>query len=1014
MRLADDERARVPFALVGVVLLVGSATAAAALASHDPAPTATRTDRAADRALTGANAAVAGAARTAVANAVRNPVVTAADSRFGAAIDDSRAFRDALALRVYARAERALRGQDATAGPVNASVKLPRVQTTADAERAVDAVAIERLEESVLRVTVSGVRVVVRRDGGVVSRSRRNVSVTVHSPALALQDRVARFERLLDRGALDGPGLDRRLTDYLHRVVWLRGPLQYGGVPISNVLANRHVELMTNRALLGVQRTAFGRADDAGRNAYGRAYARVGLEDVLALAEGSAKRRAADVLARTGAPETPAKVGVSSAVAATDRPDQTIPVGVNVTADRAFVQFTDGDGPQSLSGTLRAAYTAVASRHVEVTELDRTATRRGQRPENGTLEATTRERTVAVAAGTAPDDALPVDQRRVATHSRRVVVTERETRRYENGSRERTVVETTRTTYRVAIGVGYEVRPPARRLPAENADRVLSADAGTVTPGVHDRIAACATRVLVGDAGGVDALARGAVGGESVDRTRVVRPSPPDRVRERAYRAAADLRRQARHVSANVSTRALAGGRVPTDALRDRVDALHDGRASYESVTARALAAVRETYLGRVDARLQDRRADGALADVGEALGDRGLDGPMGVHGQPAADGVVAGVDGAPAYLTLAAVGPGTVAETDAAYHPLAARNVNWFTVPHGDVASAVVSEAVPDRPASVRLGTAAQALAAANGTLAGAENRTLRARRGELRAAVAGGVAEAERAYRGVLAASAVSLSARERRAATRAAFGRWATLDARAAAVANGSAAHRIAREAARIAGASPRERDRLAARMRAATPDVAEREGVRVDASLVRGVAASTRRVGRTVAENALSEAGSLAAERAAKRLGAADVGAVPAGLPLAPVPGYWYATTNAWTVSVEGSWAEFAVRADGGSPVGPGDGLAYVREDEPVAFDVDGDGRRERVGRNERLSFEVQTTVSVVVPAGPRGVGDVDGDADEQSAGWRHRHTVTDDGAVATLSRTAGRRTLGPQA
>ncbi|MXR22597.1 hypothetical protein GRX66_19210 [Halobacterium sp. PCN9] len=87
-----------------------------------------------------------------------------------------------------------------------------------------------------------------------------------------------------------------------------------------------------------------------------------------------------------------------------------------------------------------------------------------------------------------------------------------------------------------------------------------------------------------------------------------------------------------------------------------------------------------------------------------------------------------------------------------------------------------------------------------------------------------------------------------------------------------------------------------------------------------------------------------------------------------------------------MSVEGSWAEFTVHAAGGSPVGPGDGPAYVREDDPVAFDVDGDGNPERVGRNERLSFEVDATVGVMVPAGPRGVGDVDGDADEQSPGW----------------------------
>lgn len=36
--------------------------------------------------------------------------------------------------------------------------------------------------------------------------------------------------------------------------------------------------------------------------------------------------------------------------------------------------------------------------------------------------------------------------------------------------------------------------------------------------------------------------------------------------------------------------------------------------------------------------------------------------------------------------------------------------------------------------------------------------------------------------------------------------------------------------------------------------------------------------------------------------------------------------------------------------------------------------------------ERLSFEVHATIGVVVPSGPRGVGDVGGDADERSPGW----------------------------
>jgi len=983
MNFADDDRARVPFALVGVVLLVASATAAAALAGHDPAPDRTRGDRAVERAETGANVVLASASRTALSAAARNPVVSPADTRYGAAIDPERPFRESLALRVYARTERALRSVEATAGRVTASVTLPRVQTTEDAERAIDAVHVERLDDSLVRVTLTGVRVVLRRDGRVVSRRQTNVSTTVHSPVLALHDRVERFERLLARDAFAGPGLDRRVTDLLHRVVWLRGPLQYAGLPVSNVLANRHVELATNRALLSLQEAAFGRRDDAGSGAYRRARTRVGLRDVVAAAETDATDRATEVLTRSGAPEAPVKVALSSASDVAKAAGQTVPVGVNATADRAFVSFADGVGRRTLDGTLRAAYATTVRRSVDATHLDTTTTRSGTVPENWSLEDTRHDTETRVVANV--DAATPSsDGRTVSTHGRRVVVTERTTREYVDGDREQTVVETRRETFRVTVSLQYEMTPVPRTPAADGAQVVLDASAEHVGERVRDRIAACATRVLLATTS-VDALARRAVDGTVYTQERLVHPRIPRAVRERAYQTAARLRDRARNVTENVSTRALASGRVPVEALRSRVLGLHEASDAYDSAADRAVAAVSERYVGDVAVRLAERRADGALSNVGDTLGDRGLERPPDATTPDAEAGPVASVDGAPAYLTLGEVTP-EVAPVDSAYHPLAARNVNWFTVPHGDAAQAVLSRALTDPPERARLGTAGQALRAANRTLTAADNRTLRQRRDDLQSAVREGVSVAGSAYRGVLAASNLSFTAAERRAATRAAFARWGRLDARARAIANGSAARAVAEEAASIADASPLQRDRLASRFRAAAPTVAQRGSVRVAAGVVSAAAESARRVGRIVAENALSEAGSVTAKRAAKRLGVADVGSVPAGLPLAPVPGFWYATTNAWSVSLRGEWARFTVHASGGSPVGPGNGTAYVRESGQVSFDVNGDGRLDRVGRNERLSFEVEATIGVVVPAGPRGVGDVDGDSDEQSPGW----------------------------
>jgi hypothetical protein len=987
VNLADDERARVPFALVGVVLLVASAATAGMLATRDPVVAETRGDRAVERAQTGASVALASASRSALEATARNPVVSPANTTFGAALDPDSPVLDALALRVYDRTEQALRSQTSSVGGVTANASLPRIETTADAERATEAVRVTAVNDSLVRVTLADVSVDLRRDGKVVARSETNVTATVHSSALALHDRVSRFETLLDRDAMDGPGLDRRLTGLLHGVVGVRGMLQYGGLPIANVLANRHVELATNRAVLSMQDAAFGRSDGAGEAAYHRARAQVGIRDVVAVAQRDATSRAKSVLAKHGVPETAASVGVSTGRKLAKASDPTVPVGVNVSADRAFVSFADGAGETSLQGTLSDAYATSVRRAVDTETISETTSQTGRPPEGWTLRETDTSDTVRVTDASPASDALQGDSSHLESYGRRVVVVERTTSTYANGTRERTIVETERAEYRVTVSLGYELRPPPRGRPSDRTERVLDRPVrGGVGPGLRERIAECATSVFLEDGASVDALAKRAVDESVTTRVRTVHPEIPQPVRDRAYRTAATLRERARNVSENVSTGDLAAGEVPIEALRSRLDALNDPSASYDSVEARAVAAVRETYLGRVDARIRDRRADGTLADVGAEFGDRGVESPPDGRAERAASSQVVGVDAAPAYLTLGKVGSDVSAAVDESYHPMAARNVNWFTIPHGDAASAVLDEVLDDPPESVRLGTAAQALAAANNALNDVENESLRSRRKELRDATRDGVESAGRGYRGLLAASNVSFTERERHRITDAAFGRWSPLAARAKAIANGSAADAVVAAAARVGDLSAIQRDRLATRFRAEGPDVHDRSAVRVPADLVKSATKSASRVSRVVAAETLSEAGAIAGEKAAKRLGASKLGAVPAGFPVVPVPGFWYATANAWSVSAKGSWASFSVHARGGSPLGEGNGTTYVREDTPVTFDVDGDGRTEHVGRNERLSFDVSATVVVVVPAGPRGVGDVNGEADEQSDGW----------------------------
>ncbi|WP_101296253.1 DUF7286 family protein [Halegenticoccus soli] len=217
-------------------------------------------------------------------------------------------------------------------------------------------------------------------------------------------------------------------------------------------------------------------------------------------------------------------------------------------------------------------------------------------------------------------------------------------------------------------------------------------------------------------------------------------------------------------------------------------------------------------------------------------------------------------------------------------------------------------------------------------------------------------------------------------------AAVRRWDGRGRRAIAASNGSLARAIAAEARASGDLSRRRADRLGVLLRVELGRAVRSDAARVAERPTNRTAATTRELGRRAVKRLVSRGLENATERAKTRWIGDALGAAPAGLPVAPVPGYWYATVNVWTVTVRGEYHRFAVRARTGAPDGGGATVRYVRDGAAVALDVDGDGDDERLGRNERVSFETGTIVVVAVPPGGTGVGDVDGNADERSAGW----------------------------
>ncbi|WP_101296256.1 DUF7286 family protein [Halegenticoccus soli] len=375
MKLADDRRARVPFALVGVLLLVTSAAFASTVSTRGPTIEDRAVEAAMDRVEANAATALRSAVREAARDAARAPVTAPASTPAGRALNETAPFRDALRIRIYLRAEAKLKETRYRRGDVVAVASLPAVDGAADLRPAKRRVSVEPVADgTALRVVVRNVARTAKRGGRTVARESRSVTLTVAAPVLALHERTGAFERRLNRGPLDGPGLGRQLTARLYPVAWARGYGQYGGAPIENVVANRHVELSANGGVLAVQRSVFGRSDPAAGRGLARATARVGVQDLLAATPLRGEQWAETVVVRPNGPIEDGPIPRLDPAPARDA-DDGVTVGVNRSADEAFAAFVAAGDEESFEGTLRGSYRTEARLRTDVTQ-----TRDGDRP----------------------------------------------------------------------------------------------------------------------------------------------------------------------------------------------------------------------------------------------------------------------------------------------------------------------------------------------------------------------------------------------------------------------------------------------------------------------------------------------------------------------------------------------------------------------------------------------------------------------------------------------------------
>ncbi|GAB3414232.1 hypothetical protein GCM10027435_08900 [Haloparvum alkalitolerans] len=1022
VRIAADDRGRVPFALIGVLLLVSSVAYAGALQQQGRVSVDDGVERAVERAATDATPAVRAGGAEAVRDAAAEPVtaVPAADGANGSAVPAVRPgspFTDALRIRIAIEVSRSLPATERRVGDVRAVSEVPAVRDEDDLVAARERVSVSPVANgTALRATVRNVTTTATRNGRTVTRRTRNVTVVVPVPVFAAHERTERFEERLNRGALEGPGLGRQLTARLYPVTWARGYAQHGGAPVQNVLANRHVELSTNAGIVRVQRNVFGGTDPRAEAGVRRATARTGVADLLAPTELDEEEWSRTVVGESTTGSEREVGDGTDGDRVSDRlegANRTRTVEVGAVADAALLSTVS-----ERDAIARDAYRARAVLRADATLRADTTTSNGptagEPPAgNWTLTDVERERTVTVVeAGDGAGASIASSDFGTA---RRVVRTVDETTRtWTNGTATRTGREVRTREHRVDIRVEGTYAPTAgapERPTAPTFERGGALDG----PNLADVPATARADLSAATDDELSRIARRAVVDGGVDRETVVVGERPDRLATHVEADLAELHREVSKLSTTVSMREVAAGEADpygglAATLRERRAELVDAPATYDGAADRARVAARAAYVDGVIAALErrstaddevsaavaDAAGDGATLDTGalgayldaRAAAERGVRRSIGDGGP--GGGVGLAPRGSPGYLPRTAVDGAAVegVAAGARTRPLATRNRNLVTLPYAGAASGIVDRLL-GADETVPLSSAGRALVGTDRALAGTENETLRNERDGLADSVDRSTDAVEAAADRVLRRQ-TELSRSERAESLRSARRQWGSTGELAVAMGTGDYAETVAAEAAARGSFGPADQEVLAARLGRTIVATANEGPATVSAAEVNRSAPVLRAVARDELESRVEAELRRGADAAADHWAPEAIRAVPAGAPVLPTPTHWYATVNVWTVEVSGAYPRFAVAAP---RTGPPDGeFEYVREAGTATVELA--GGPVTLGRTEQVRFETGTVVVVAVPPGPPGVGDVDGTRDETSAGWPCPETTPD--------------------
>jgi len=983
--------ARVPFALIGVLLLVGSATFAGSLGG----PTVSEPDveRAMDRTESATQSAVRDAVTTAATDAAREPVTLGAASPTGRVLDSGNEFRDALRVRIYVAVRDRLERVSHEQGDVTVTASLPPTPTAEDLDRAIGNVSVSRAGEdgTELRATVENVTLTARRGGEVVGQRTVSPTVQVPVPTLAVHDSVEEFERRLNGGPAE-QGLGGRLTAQLYALTWTRGYAQYGGASISNVVANRHLSLLTNANVLSMQREHFGTSDQRGREVLRWATAHTAMTDMVDGSDAQVASYLSQLNNYEAIRQLPATIlERGGATTPATAPDDTVTVGVNDTADRAFLETID-----DLEAVIEETYTTEVQLRQEVVDSRETVVEEPREPEpDWELLARQKQTDVSTSVRSARPPELDGPWHLLEYHPRTVTREVTITRLWNTSDG---VVRTTEVRAEHGdvdvILAGRHDGGPAPQRPVRTVHERGGPLDGPNLEGVKQK----ARQRLVGHRT-IDGRAAEGLAEDGTTTTATVTGEMPDGIYEYVYEDVAQLRDRVRDVSFTTTRGKLAtyqvnSGRRLRQRITDRWESLVGAPTSYVAVPTRAKRNARIAYLQAVASRLERRAAahDDTREEVNEGLAEedmRSLESMQEDYERRGSDPdagplpVSMRVEAAPSYLTLGTLDGQRVQSlpADEQTTPLVARNVNAFTSPHSEIASGLVESFVG--PERVQLRAAVQTLRTARETDGQVDGESVDT------AALESDIEDALGTLTWQAQMQLVGLHGQkvsEEGLVVQSALAEYEGTLPRADAWLNGSAIEAIQAEAERRYDLTDAQSDELWVRLKAGTALALASDGAKPPAPTVNETSRQLQAAVRDVAVDQTEQLLETGSQVAMERVLDESLDRLPAGLPIAPPVFAWVTTVNYWQVEIAGEYTRFVVSVPRGTPDTPGARFRYVRTDDTVTLDVDEDGSAETLGRTGRVRFRTHTSVAIAVPPGMRGVGDVDGVRDERSSGW----------------------------